>query len=306
MQKWIAIRVSAILTILGSVLTLLLAGLTVMAAFAPPPQAVAESPMPFKGMMIAIAVFLTALSLWGFLTGIAIFRRRGWSRLSMIIFAVLLVGMGGSALLGILFIQFPQNPDVSLRMMAGIRMGIAAFYGALAVVGVWWLLLFNSSRSKQYFADSQPTAEGGRPLSISIVAWYLLLTTVFTAAAAMLRVPGMLFGVLVTGWAALGVYTAFAAVSLYLGTGLLQLQEPARIGAIVYFAIVAANGVVTFLLPDLPGRMRMMQEAFPQFLRWSQPQPLPVQGWALALLGTAFAAVPIWFLVRRRAAFRQA
>jgi hypothetical protein len=307
MQKWIAIRVSATLTILGSAATLLFAGLMVMAGFfAPPPPAAAESPAPFKGMMAALAVFFTALSVWGLLTGIAIFRRRGWARLSMVIFAVLLVGMGGSALLGILFIRLPQNPSVSPQMMLAIRLGIAAFYGALAVTGAWWLLLFNSSRGKQYFAEPQPAAEEGRPLSISIIAWYLLAGTVFAAAAAILRVPGMFFGVLLTGWAALGVYTAFAAVNLYLGSGLLQLQEPARIGSIVYFAIVGLNGAVTFLLPGFDGRMRAMQEAFPRFLRWSQQQSLPIEGWGFALIGTVFSAVPIWFLVRRRAAFRQA
>jgi len=142
-----------------------------------------------------------------------------------------------------------------------------------------------------------------RPLSVSIIGWYLLLGTLFTAAAAILRVPGMLFGVLVTGWSALGLYTAFAAVSLYLGSGLLQLQESARIGSIVYFAIAALNGAVTFLLPNFDRRMQKMQEAFPRFLQWSQ-QPIPMTGWGLALMGTLFAAVPIWFLIRRRGKFR--
>lgn len=306
MNKWIAIRVSATLTIVGSVATLLLAGLMVMTGFfAPPPPAAAGSPVPFKGMMLAIAIFFVLLSAWGLVTGIAIFRRRAWSRLSMLIFGVLLVGMGGSALLGVLFIRFPQNPDVTPQMMSALRLGIAAFYGAMAALGVWWLLLFNSSRTKQYFTDLQPAAEGSRPLSISVIAWYLLLTTVFTAAAAILRVPGMFFGMLVTGWAALGVYTVFAAVNLYLGTGLLQLQEHARIGTIVYFVFAAANAVVSFLLPGFEGRMQAMQNALPRFFGSAQ-QPMPMQPWGFALMGSVFVLVPIWFLVQRRAAFRHA
>lgn len=304
MQKWIAIRVSAALTIVGSILTLVLAGLLVIAAFfTPPPPAAAESPVPFKGVMAGLALFLAAFSVWGLVTGIGVFRRRGWARLSIMIFAVLLVGMGGSALIGILFIRLPQNPDLSRQMLLAIRLGIAAFYGILAVIGVWWLLLFNSPRSKHYFTEVQPETQDGRPLSVSIIGWYLLLGTLITAAAAILRVPGMLFGVLVTGWAALGLYTAFAALNLYLGSGLLQLQESARIASIVYFMIAALNGAVSFLLPNFEGRMRAMQDAFPRFLRWSQ-QPMPLTSWGLALSAAMVAAIPIWFLVRRRAAFR--
>ena len=75
-------------------------------------------------------------------------------------------------------------------------------------------------------------------------------------------------------------------------------------GTIVYFLIVAANSVVTMLLPGFPARMRMMQDAFPGFLRWTQQQPLPTDSvWGFALIGASIAAVPIWFLVRGRAAF---
>ena len=316
MNKWIAVRVSAVLTIIGSVATLLFAGLMLWTGFfVPPPETGAEPPVPLKPIMAVLAVFFTAFSVWGFVTAAGIFRRRAWARLSIIIFSVLLVGMGGSALLGTLFVKWPPNANITPQMVLYIRLGIGAFYGAMTVVGVWWLLLFNSSRGKQYFAESGAGISGtgipagvppedGRPLSISIIGWYLLVSTLFTAIAAILRLPGMLFGAVITGWVALAVYTAFTAVNLYLGTGLLQLQEPARVGSILYFLIVVANSVVTVLLPDFPGRMRAMQDAFPRFLSWSQQQPIPVDGvWGFALIGALFASVPIWFLVRRRAAF---
>jgi hypothetical protein len=310
MNRSIAIRASAVITILGSVAALLFAALMLWTGFfVPPPENALEQPVPLKAIMAALAIFFTVFSLWGFVTGVSIFRRRPWARISIVIFSVLLVGMGGSALLGILFIKLPQNAAVTPQMMLGIRLGIASFYAAMTIIGAWWLLLFNSNRAKQYFLESAApvvaaTSEAGRPLSISIIAWYLVISTLATATAAILRVPGMLFGAIITGWAALAVYTAFTAVNIYLGTGLLQLQEPARLGAIVYFVIVAANSVVTVLLPDFAGRMRLLQDAFPRFLRWSQQQPVPLDGsWGFALIGALIAAVPIWFLVRRRAAF---
>lgn len=304
MPKWIGIRVSAGLTILGSVVTLLFAALMVWTALhASRLETPVESPFPLKAMMVTMAVFFAAFSAWGISTAIGIFRRRGWARLSMIVFALLLVGMGGSALVGILFIKMPDTGNVSPATMQNVRVGIAAFYGAMAVIGAWWLLLFNSSATKQYFAER--TAEpDARPLSIAIIGWYLLLCAVGTATGAILRMPGMLFGLILTGWEALAIYTAFTAVEIYLGAGLLQLQESARVASIAWFGLLAVNSVVTVALPGFAGRMQIVQQALPAFLRGGQT-PLPIEGTgALMLMGTLIVAVPIWFLVRRRAAFR--
>jgi len=302
MPKWIGIRVSAILTILGSAGTLLLAGSMVWTALRSSQlETPVESPFPLKALMVTMAVFFTAFSAWGVSTAIGIFRRRGWARLSMIIFAVLLVGMGGSALVGILFIKMPATGNVSTETMQNIRVGIAAFYGAMAVIGAWWLLLFNSSATKQYFAER--AVPGSRPLSIAIIGWYLLLCAVGTATGAIIRMPGMFFGAILTGWAALAVYTAFTAVEIYLGAGLLQLQESARVASIVWFAVMAANSVVTVVLPGFAGRMQIVQQALPAFMRVGQPVPIEGTG-GMVLMGSLIVAVPIWFLVRQRAAFR--
>jgi hypothetical protein len=304
MPKWIGVRVSAVLTILGSAVTLLFAGFMIWTALhASRLETPVESALPLKAIMATMAVFFAACSAWGVSTAIGIFRRRGWARLSMIIFAVLLVGMGGSALVGILFIKLPDTGKVPPETMQNIRVGIAAFYGAMAVIGAWWLLLFNSSGTKQYFAE-RDAAPGARPLSISIIGWYLLLSSVVTATGAILRVPGMLFGVILTGWAALAIYTAFTAMQIYLGAGLLQLQESARVASIVWFALMAVNSAVTLVLPGFAGRMQIMQQALPAFLGGGQ-QPVPIEGTGgMMLMGTLIVVVPIWFLVRRRRAFR--
>lgn len=303
MPKWIGIRVSAVLTILGSVVTLLLAASMVWTAFHQSQLDTApDSPLPVKGLIVAVGIVFAAFALWGFSTAIGTFLRRGWARLSMIIFAVLLVGMGGSALIGITFIHIPDTPNLSPRMMQNIRIGIAVFYGSLTVLGTWWLLLFNGSATKEYFATREPVAEA-RPLSISLIGWYLLVCSLGTAVAAIMRVPGMFFGIVVTSWLALAVYTAFTAAGIYLGTGLLQLQESARVASIVYFALIALNSAITVLLPGFAARMQAVQQAMPSFLRAGPPQALEATG-PLMIIGTLVVVVPIWFLIRRRAAFR--
>jgi hypothetical protein len=105
-----------------------------------------------------------------------------------------------------------------------------------------------------------------------------------------------------TGWSALAVYTAYTAVQIYLGAGLLQLQEEAWVWSIVYFYVAAANVAVTAALPDFAGRMQDMFSAMPGFLRLGPPPALEGTG-VLMLISAAFVAVPIWFLVRRRTAF---
>jgi hypothetical protein len=304
MHKWIGIRVSAILTILGSAMALLLAGSMVWAGFhAPPPEAAPESPFPIKALMVVMAALFIGFSAWGIATAIGIFRHRGWARLSIIVFACLLVGMGGSALVGILFIHMPETPNVSVQTMQNVRIGIAAFYGSLTVLGAWWLLLFNASATKQYFAE-QPPAPGARPLSISVIGWYLLVCSLGTAVGAILRMPGMFFGLVLTGWASLAIYTAFTAVQIYLGTGLLQMQEPARVATIVYFALLGISSAVTCMLPGFGAKMQMVQQGLPTFLRAGQP-PANFEGTgAMMLMGTLIMAIPVWFLVRRRGAFR--
>lgn len=304
MPKWFAVRVSAVLAILGSLLTLLIAvsmaWTGVRSSQLPPPP---DSPFPIKSLMFVMSVFFAGFAAWGLTTAIAIFRRRAWARLSIIIFAVLLVGMGGSALVGIAFIRMPETPNVAPAAMQYVRIGIALFYAALTVIGAWWLLLFNSSATKQYFETEIVESPRSRPLSISIIAWYLLVGALATSIAAILQAPGMFFGAIFTGWSAIAVYTLFTAAQIYLGTGLLRLEESSRIASLTYFGVMTGNALVTTLLPGFAGRMQVMMEKMPSMKYPGQSQ-FNVDGiQPMMLCGILLMLFPVWFLVRRRAAF---
>ena len=261
-------------------------------------------PVALKAFGAAMGVLFAGIGVWGIWTAVGIFRRRGWARISILVFAAFLVFMGASALLAILVMPFPSPPGVSVsaRAMQNVRWAIAASYGALALIGAWWLVLFNTRATKQYFAEREPARESARPLSIGIIGWYLLVCAAGTALAAVLRVPTMLFGLIVTGWSTVALCTALVAIDIYLGAGLLRLHERARLWSIVYFCAGAANSLAT---AARPGFMGQMQRAMPGLFPAAAMPQLDAM-WVYGLIGAAACSVPIWFLVRRRSAFPQA
>jgi hypothetical protein len=302
-RKWIGIRASAGLAIAGSLVTLVIGGAMLFSTLvAPPPtKGPAMPPFPLAAIGIVMAAMAAGLGGWGIWTAIGIFRRRGWARISIVVFAVLLAFMGAGGFLAILFMQLPAPAGVSQRLMDAMRWGMAGFYGVLAAIGGWWLVLFNLRSTKEYFAQDAPSAPPARPLSISVIGWYLLISSVFVAAMAVLRMPAFVFGAVITGWGGLAVYTLFAGAQIYLGTGLLHLQEQARLGTIGYFCFTVLNSVLT--VPGSAAKMQILQREMPRLFPAGVPMQYPQPIWVFVLMGVAFVAIPIWFLVRQRAAF---
>jgi hypothetical protein len=136
-----------------------------------------------------------------------------------------------------------------------------------------------------------------------VIGWYLLMSSLFLAVPAVMRLPTFVFGSVVTGWAGAAVYTVFAAAQVILGVGLLRLRERARVGAIVYFCVMALNSVVTWALPGYEAKVQLMFREMPKLFPAGAPAQMPQPMWVFMLMGIAFLAIPVWFLVRRRAAF---
>ena len=156
-RRWIGIRASGGLTVAGSLATLALGGLMLVSmTLAPPPTGPAAPPFPMATMGIVMASIFALFSGWGIWTAIGVFRRRGWARISILIFAVLLTFMGVGGGLAILVVQLPAQPNVTQGMMNAVRWGMAGFYGLLAGIGVWWLVLFNLRSTKEYSSRRRP------------------------------------------------------------------------------------------------------------------------------------------------------
>ncbi len=268
---------------------------------APLRDASAIPPAALRAIGMAAALLLGACGAWAVCTGVGILRRRSWARISILVAAAAFAVFGCAGVLILCLAPFSMDGRVDAHVTEIVRGVILGLYGLQAALGAWWLILFTRRSAKLYFAAGGAAPREARPLSVTLIAWCLMAGAVLAALSAVVRVPGMFFGIMITGWAAMGVYSVFAVVELYLGSGLLQLEESARIGSLVFFVACAAHNLVSFLGPGQDQRLRAWETELRGFLRIEMPEWRGV--WVSAVAGVVLAAVPIWFLIRRRAAF---
>jgi mannose/fructose/N-acetylgalactosamine-specific phosphotransferase system component IID len=115
-----------------------------------------------------------------------------------------------------------------------------------------------------------------------------------------------LFGAVFHGWTAGVVYAIYGALSLFIGKGLLDLREEARILGIGWYAFSFLHSAAIAFVPALRERMVDYQRTLTpndQEVAAIAQSMLPNLIFGLAALLSALA---IWFLVRNRAAFGRA
>lgn len=343
MNRPIGVTVIAVLSLIGSILTLLFGVLTVViTAIVPVPATVSfpGGPAYFRLILALTSLFYILPALWGIVTSIGLFRMSGWARISMIVFSVLLILGGGFAALGSftmpLMMPEAQNGSPQVTAVVGIVMGI--LWIAVTGIGIWWLVFFTRPRVKEQFAaailplsapsgevftaqmtsSSQPAfpvlAKPARPISLTIIAWLLLVSCCFMPLAALLRLPTIILTSMLTGWPAVLFYVAFGVVNFYIGFGLLRFKPFAREIGIGYLFFMFINSAVFYFAPG--GRVRMQAlidqqwTIFPWMRELQNSQPMQFNltpaMWFGGVMGLAFIAVELYFLITRKRAYEVA
>ncbi|MGJ5819133.1 hypothetical protein [Paludibaculum fermentans] len=303
--RWIGIRASAVITILGSLATLLVSVFILLFVIVSPPLPETPAPpAPVKWIAIATANVNLLLTAWGIATAVGLFRRRPWSRISILVFATILAFFGAITPLMMFAITIPETPGTDPAMIPIIRGFVGAFYAGLGAIGIWWLVLFNLKRSKAYFATTELAGENSRPLSISVIAGYFLLGALIMLPMAAFRFPYMFLGVIFTGWPAIALYLLLVALHGYVGIGLLRLRESARVTGLWYFVVMAVSGLLSMVPSRQQELMRQLTVTYPWMNQPGQQSYQPQIHWPFYLIMIALAAVPVYFLIRRRAAFQ--
>jgi hypothetical protein len=342
MKRSAGVTVIAILSLLGSLLTFAMGILMlVVMVMAPVPRSnqLPVSPVFFKVLFLLVSLVYLLPAVWGMVTGIGLWGLKNWARISIIVFSVLLILMGGFSGLMTLVMPIPTTPNNALNpsVMSSVRMVMGGFWLTLLGIGVWWLVFFNRAKVKEQFGQfpqtlaylSQPqtgypaqsapvgAADSGaskRPLSITIIAWFLLIGCLFIPLSLVLRSPAILFTKLLTGWPAALFFLSYVAVQACIGVGLLRLKPVARTAAIVYFIFGFLNGAVFYFAPGGHARMLALMESQQSMFPWmrliqDQPEfhfdstPFIVMGAVSGLIGIT---VPLYFLITRKVAFEKA
>ena len=295
MSRPVGVTASAIVGILGSIVALLLAVLSVASLFI-------ETPQPqHPQFVIAGAAMFTALAGIGIWTSVGLFRLRSWARTSILVFAGFLAA--GSIFNLVISMAVPIPPEFTAGTAHTFRRTMAVMFGVPLAIGVWWLIQFNTQSTKAAFASPIAEPASPRPLSITAIAWVSIVGGASCLFPILARMPAFLFGVNFNGWIAGVIYAFFGALSLYIGKGLLDLRERARVLAIGWFGFSFVHLSFITLVPPVRQRMLELQRTFEQ----NQPNPIPFDQGMLTNVILAFSAIvaasAIWFLVRDRGAF---
>ena len=342
MKRSVGVTVIAILTLLGSLFALLMGLLVAMVPFLG--SKFTGRPLPFDPRFFAAMMLVAALTyilpaLWGIVTSIGLFRLKEWARISTIVFSVLLILMSSFGLVMAAVIPLPVDPNRRLPpyFATGMRIFMGMFALTLLSVGVWWIVFFSRRKVKEQFArvaagyavDTSPTAAGtvpltlavaappivpASPLSLTILAWLMLVGGVFIPVNFVLHSPAFLFAKIITGWPAAIYFLLVLVLQLYIGIGLLRLRPIARVVGVGYYIFLLANLAAFYLAPG--GRARMQdflqkaQAANLLMRAWPNQKPYPfdmtIFFWIGVVAGLIGILVPLYFLITRKQAYEDA
>jgi hypothetical protein len=297
MSRPLGVTVSAIVAILGSIVALLLAVFSVASLFiVAPGYRQPEHPQ----FVIAGAGMFALLSVLGIWTAVGLFQLRSRARASILIFAGFLAA---ACIFGLVVtMAAPIPPDISPTTVQTFRRVMATIFGIPLAIAIWWLIQFNTQSTKAAFGSSFVEVASPRPLSITVIAWFSIFGGVPCLIAALTRQPAFLFGVTFNGWIASVIFAVFAAVSLFIGKGLLDLREEARVLGIWWFGFSLLHMSLIALVPPL--RRRMLETAASNEATTMAFDPGTLINVTFGL-SAIIVAGSIWFLVRNRAAFGQ-
>ena len=309
---------SAIIATIGSFFALLFGMVIGWAVLRLNPQALAQTgniPAPPSALMaillIEAGVFL-GLGVFGIISTIGLVRLKNWARISFLVFGGVLAVFSLFGALGMVVVILfaPPLAPPQAQMPPGLMMIALAvslvFELLLLAIGVWWLIYFSRRRTKELFLGEAGAAVPRQgPLSITVIAWVLIVTGSLTLVYVPFGVPAFVFSFVLKGWAARLVFSLFAIVCLAAGIGILRWRPQAHLLALGFYAFCLLNGLSFFIPGGMRRAIAAMQELVPQAPS-QQAFLTPSFLGASVFLGLLITCVPLYFLVTRRQSFLDA
>jgi hypothetical protein len=206
---------------------------------------------------------------------VGLLKRRNWARVLTRLLGVLVLIVGGMALVSVLQDIFRDTSQLSYKTLVPLARTVI-----ISGIGLWWFLAFRSARARQFFLPSSSpqvlpaTSTKVRPTSISIIAvcmmLYLLCIPIYLMMPQGKVFP--LMGMVVEGVVAQLFWIISSLVGTVMGYGLWRMKEWARIGTLMFQAFSIVNGAMLLLKQDV--YYHYMEYVGPRTIysstRWSQ------------------------------------
>lgn len=338
MPRSVGITVSAVVVFIGSALTILFGALVVLGSLLlPNAHAAANLPANLKYFVVIEAAMLFGFGGWGLAAGIGLIATKRWARISMLVFAAILIFISLPSALLIAVIPFPNTTDPKLpsNFIAIMRVGMALFYATLAALGGFWLYFFNKQHVKGQFRAERPLAESAgpdlpfgtpiaapsasqrlRPLSLTIIGWFLLVGSAFTPLYLLfhssffpgVQLPLFFLGFFFLGRSASLILVAWMAAQMVAAVGLLKLKKWGLFATVGLQCLAIMNVALLVGVPANRARFQQFMEALMASMNARMPQPVPFvfPMWIGIASSLPIVFVILWFLITRRQAFTSA
>lgn len=333
MPRSAGITVSAVLVIIGSVLTIIFAAVMALGYVAiSHSDATAKIPGNLGYILVVEAIVVFGFGIWGLASGIGLLNVKHWARISLLIYATLLVfiSVPTALLMAALPIPDTNDPHLPSGFMSILRFGLSLLYAAFAALGGFWLYFFNTKNVKAEFrglppamgsaassglpvAAAQSGNGGGRPVSITIIGWFLLAGVAcaplgllfFHGFFSGVQLPLFFLGFFFFGRSASVILVVLIAVQSVVAVGLLKLKNWGRLGAIGLQCFALANTAMMLGIPANRARFQQLMETMMATMNPHMPQPAPFvfPVWIGFLSSLPIFFVILWFLVTEKQAF---
>lgn len=335
MSRSSGITVSAVVVFIGSTFTILCGAMMVLASIvALNSTRIPDAPASAGPIVIFEALFFFGFSAWGIATGVGLIKTRQWARISMLIFAAILVLISLPAAMVMAFIPLsrPNDPNLPANFIPVIRVVLVVIYGMIAALGGFWLYFFNKQNVKAQFIAQQPVAAGApanlpvempplshgagpraRPLSITIIGWILLVGSAASPLSLLYShllfpsvvMPLCFLGFFIYGWPAALMFLIWMAAQVVAAAGLLKLRNWGRLGTIGLQILGIVNAVLLCGIPANRVRFQQIMESMTASLnqRASQPVPFAVPIWLGIAVSLPISFIFLWFLITEKRAF---
>jgi hypothetical protein len=339
MPRSVGITVSAVIVFIGSALTILCGAMMLLGlVFLSNSNRMANVPPHFGYFGVIEAVVLFGFGGWGVASGVGLIKTRQWARVSMLVFAGILVCFSLPSVVLIAVIPFPDTNDPNLpsNFMTVVRVGIALFYAVFAALGCFWLYFFNRKGVKAQFRAEQPGAEltmsdlrlgtpfathsaglRARPLSITIIGWFLLVSSAlaplfllfYRAFFPEVQMPLCFLGFFFFGRSAFLIIFVWMAIQTIAAVGLLKLKNWGRLVIIGLQCLTVINTALLLAIPANRVRFQQLMDTMTASIdaRMLQPPvPFVFPMWIGVVSSLPFVFVILWFLFARKQAFTSA